>query len=47
VKTYHWLFLFACAAVAVPFILSIWGLDNYGANEGMSVEDWMKLWSWP
>ena len=44
-KTYQLLFLLACAAAAVPFILARFGLDNYGDNEGMSVEDWKKLWS--
>ena len=44
-KTYQLLFLLACAAAAVPFILALFGRDNYDDNESMSVEDWKKLWS--
>jgi len=44
VKTYV-LLLLACAAIAVPFVLALFGLDNYGDNEGMSVEDWKNIWA--
>ena len=44
-KTYL-LLLFALAAIAVPFVLAAFGRDNYGDNEGMSVEDWKKVWAW-
>ena len=41
-ETYHWLFLAAIAAAAVPFVLAYFGLDDYDNNGGISVEDWKK-----
>jgi hypothetical protein len=34
----------AIAALAVPFLLAAARRDNYADNEGMSVEDWRKVW---
>jgi hypothetical protein len=45
VKTYQVLILLACAAVAMPFVLATFGRDNYDASEGVSIDDWKRLWA--
>lgn len=44
-KSYHLLFLLAGAAILVPFILAAMGRDDYADDEGMSVEDWKRIWA--
>ena len=45
-KVYHLLFLLAGLAVLVPLILAAKGRDNYADDEGMSVDDWKRIWAW-
>jgi hypothetical protein len=44
VDAHQWLYLLAAAAMGMPFVLSRWGLDNVGADEGWSVEAWKNVW---